>query len=64
MIDSKLQNVILSEMIDKLDLPDYIYEKAVNRYKSLGEWFDRDDSSVINNKPTFLLKDHSLWEQQ
>jgi len=51
MIDSKLQNVILSEMIDKLDLPDYIYEKAVNRYKSLGEWFDRDDSSVINNKP-------------
>ncbi len=51
MIDSKLQNVILTEMIDKLDLPDFIYEKAVNRYKNLGEWFDRDDSSVLNNQP-------------
>jgi len=51
MIDSKLQNVILTEMIDKLDLPDFVYEKAVNRYKNLGEWFDRDESSVALNQP-------------
>lgn len=33
---------ILEEMIEKLDLPEYVIQKATNRYESLGRWFNRD----------------------
>lgn len=37
---------VLEEMIEQLDLPDYVIEKTVNRYKSLGDWFGREKSSL------------------
>ena len=36
---------VLEEMIDQLDLPDYVVEKTIQRYKSLGEWLNRENSS-------------------
>ncbi|MFP7479659.1 nucleotidyltransferase [Terribacillus saccharophilus] len=36
---------VLVEMINELDLPDYVVEKTIQRYKSLGEWFGREGSS-------------------
>lgn len=37
---------ILKEMIEQLDLPDSIEKKVRERYKSIGEWFKRDDSTL------------------
>ncbi len=42
---------LLKELADNLDLPDSAYQQAIARYKSLGEWFGRDDSSVKGNDP-------------
>jgi hypothetical protein len=36
---------VLEEMIEQLDLPEYVVEKTIQRYKSLGEWFNRENSS-------------------
>ncbi|MFJ5621245.1 nucleotidyltransferase [Peribacillus loiseleuriae] len=36
---------ILDEMIEQLDLPEYVVEQTVRRYKSLGEWFGRENST-------------------
>lgn len=51
MIDSRMQNIILEEMISKLDIPDSTYEKAVSRYTDLGDWFDREGSSISKYSP-------------
>ncbi|RAV06668.1 nucleotidyltransferase [Paenibacillus sp. YN15] len=37
-------------MIEALDLPESAIDKAVKRYQDLGEWFDRDESSLKDNK--------------
>lgn len=37
---------ILEEMIEQLDLPDYIEEKVHDRYESLSKWFGRENSSL------------------
>jgi len=42
---------LLKELANNLDLPDSAYKQAVARYKGLGEWFGRDDSSVKDNDP-------------
>lgn len=36
---------VLVEMNKQLDLPEYVMEKTIQRYKSLGEWFNRENSS-------------------
>ncbi|MTW88411.1 hypothetical protein F3157_22855 [Virgibacillus dakarensis] len=36
---------VLEEMIEQLDLPEYVVEKTIQRYKSLGEWFNRENST-------------------
>ncbi|MCY8696398.1 nucleotidyltransferase [Bacillus inaquosorum] len=41
---------ILKTLLDKLDLPETAYEKAKKRYEDLGEWFNREDSSLKENK--------------
>ena len=33
---------VLDDMVKKLDLPEYVIEQSIRRYKSLGDWFDRD----------------------
>ena len=47
MVKSK-QESVLQTMVEQLDLPDYVVEQAVRRYKSLGEWFDREGSLFEN----------------
>lgn len=37
--------------VEALELPDSAYEKAVSRYKDLGEWFGRPESSIEGNDP-------------
>ena len=41
MVKSKEMN-LLEEMVEELDLPEYVIEQSIRRYKSLGEWFDRE----------------------
>lgn len=51
MITEKQQGSILEKIIEGLDLPDSAYEKAKDRYDSLGEWFERDESKIVLNNP-------------
>jgi len=37
--------------VEALELPDSAYEKAVSRYKDLGEWLGRPESSIDVNDP-------------
>lgn len=36
---------ILDEMVEQLDLPEYVVEQTIRRYESLGEWFGRENST-------------------
>lgn len=51
MINKEQKKVILKELIESLELPDYAYEKAVKRYEDLGNWLDRDNSLVKDYHP-------------
>ena len=42
---------IIKKLIDRLELPDGAYDLAVKRYQDLGEWFDRDESTLKEYKP-------------
>lgn len=39
------QQVIIEKIAESLNIPDSAYEKASARYKSLGEWFGREESA-------------------
>ena len=43
----------LRRLADALDIPDSYYEKAVKRYKSLGEWLDRDDCTFEEDSDVY-----------
>jgi len=45
------KNLVLENIVEKLELPESAYEKAKRRYEDLGKWFGRDDSSLKSNKP-------------
>lgn len=49
MNQSQQKEEILKTLIEHLDLPETAYEKAVKRYKDLGEWFNREDSKLRSN---------------
>ena len=51
MITTEQKQIILENMVKLLELPDSAYEKARNRYEDLGEWFDREESTVAGNSP-------------
>jgi len=51
MITNEQKRVVIDNMVKLLELPDSAYDKARNRYEDLGEWFDRDESSVSGNEP-------------
>ncbi len=42
---------LLEELIELLDIPPSYYEKAADRYRSLGEWLHRENSSVVHLSP-------------
>ncbi len=51
MITHEQKEIILNNLIKLLELPDSAYNKARNRYEDIGEWFDREESAVADNKP-------------
>lgn len=40
------EEMLLEELVERLDLPDSAYEKAKKRYEDLGEWFNRENSQL------------------
>ncbi len=49
-------NQLLEEIVELLDIPPSYYEKARDRYQSLGKWFHRPDSSVRDHKPDVYIQ--------
>jgi hypothetical protein len=45
------KRLLLEGMTELLELPDSAYEKATERYESLGEWLGRDESLCKENDP-------------
>ncbi len=48
---SPVSRRILDLVFEALDVPASYYQKAANRYQSVGEWLHRDDSSVADLDP-------------
>lgn len=44
-------NVILQQLLDKIELPEGAYQKAEKRYHDLGEWLHRPDSECAVYEP-------------
>ncbi len=42
---------IIDELLASVEIPDSAYEKAEDRYKDLGEWFERDESRCSGFEP-------------
>lgn len=45
------KQIILRKMLAELEIPESAYEKAVSRYKDIGEWFARKESSLNQFDP-------------
>ena len=41
MITSEQKNLLLEKIVELLELPDPVYQKAIERYENLGEYFSR-----------------------
>lgn len=48
---SNRSNEVLKSILEKIELPDGAYEKAEKRYKDVGEWLHREDSSCLEYDP-------------
>ena len=48
---SNRSNEVLKGILEKIELPDGAYEKAEKRYKDIGEWLHREDSSCLEYDP-------------
>lgn len=46
----------LAALVAELDLPEKAYDSATRRYKDLGSWFDRPESSVSINSPHIFVQ--------
>ncbi|WP_460047670.1 nucleotidyltransferase domain-containing protein [Sessilibacter sp. MAH2] len=44
-------NEVLKGILEKIELPDGAYEKAEKRYKDIGEWLHREDSTCLEYDP-------------
>ena len=42
---------VLEEIADALDIPPSKFEEAKDRYESIGDWFDRDESTLSGYEP-------------
>ena len=51
MITNEQKQVVIDNIVKLLELPDSAYDKARKRYEDLGEWFDRNESTVSSNNP-------------
>ena len=48
---SKQSSTLLKAIAEALDIPDSYFEQAIQRYKSIGEWLERDKSIVTQYRP-------------
>lgn len=48
---SNRSNDVLKGILEKIELPDSAYEKAEKRYKDIGEWLHREDSTCLEYDP-------------
>lgn len=48
---SHRSNEVLKGILEKIELPDTAYEKAEKRYKDIGEWLHREDSTCLEFNP-------------
>jgi hypothetical protein len=51
MSEIKKYDITLEKMVELLDIPPSYYQKAAERYKSLGEWLHREESKVTSLSP-------------
>lgn len=49
--NSVLQSPLLTAIVEHIDIPKSLYEKAAARHRSLGEWLKRDSSAVRHLDP-------------
>lgn len=42
---------VLQKVVESIEIPRSYYEAATRRYKSLGDWFHRDESSIADDQP-------------
>lgn len=50
-MNSNRSNGVLKNILDKIELPQEAYQKAEKRYKDIGEWLHRPDSSCVEFDP-------------
>ncbi len=48
---SNRSNKVLKNILEEIQLPDSAYEKAGDRYKDIGEWLHREESSCVEYDP-------------
>ena len=42
---------VLQAVVDSIDIPESYYDRAVERYESLGEWMHRGESGILRHDP-------------
>lgn len=50
-MDIQKRSLLLDNFAQELELPDSVYEKAISRYEDIGDWFDRENSTLRFNNP-------------
>lgn len=49
--DSRFARDVINELSATLEIPEGHYQQATERYKSLGSWLERDESSLVRYEP-------------
>jgi len=55
-MDANYMNQLLDFLVELLDIPPSHYQKAADRYRSLGEWLHRKESKVSHLSPDVYLQ--------
>ena len=50
-MNNVIRSGILNKLAESIDIPDSAYERAYARYKDLGNWFSREESSCYDFSP-------------
>ena len=45
----------IQKILERIDIPRSYYERAVDRYKSLSDWFCREESEIAQFKPVLRV---------
>jgi hypothetical protein len=55
-MDANYMNKLMDFLVELLDIPPSHYQKAADRYRSLGEWLHRKESKVAHLSPDVYLQ--------